>query len=363
MVDLQEQGGIDYGVKPRVLLVADMELIGWLTEGFLGLGYTPLECVTGSDVCGIGFLFSSEDIARCCFTRFRGWMVASSDPEALRLTCVELSDGGYGLCVLQGLEQLKARCLHPDGADDVEPLVVGSCFLKEFPERSHGFQWLKANVGEGSVVIFPAVREGPLTDLTIEIPPPRFYSECEVPAGSMEANMLRTRQAAGSGAGRGLVADAIPDPVPPEPDTIARHRAVQLSRFFPVSLERLKMNPAFGTLEEGLRSEGFRTWQVLQACCTLSLAARTPELFKLQESQMDEEQDVHCRVLEHLWSTPEDALTITHIALPEPSQVRRQIEADSRALLRYFDEDAASIRAEDLQGELLERGLLDGRAP
>ena len=355
----QNRFGVDFGLKPRVLVVGDMEFAVGLSASLVALGYMLLPQFRGErDVPAVALLFDDENQGRQSFERFRGWIDASDDAEALRLSFVELRNGNYGLVVYQGPEQLTQRCLHPAGTNDVEPLLMAGSFFKEFPGPSDGLRWLKKRAADGRVIFLPAFQGGLLPDLALAVPHLPFYTEDDVPEGSIEANLLRTRPTAGCGERSDHPCPSLPEPTPPVAGSVSPHRRAQLSRLFPVTIERLTMASGFKPLMEQLKSEGFRRWQVLQSCCTLSLAARAPELFTNPETTGDPDMQLHSRLLEHLWSVPEDALTITMVAVPELFALRQQLEADARVLLRCVTDDAHVIPARELQAELAARGLL-----
>ena len=144
---------------------------------------------------------------------------------------------------------------------------------------------------------------------------------------------------------------------------VAERRRSQLSRFFPVTLERLSFDPGFRRVLEQLTSEGYKEWQVVQAGCNLALRSYAPELFSPEAEGNGDSQEEPNKgdVLDYLLGRSTEDVMETFPANEMPaSALREQIVADGRDLLSYIaGPDAPDSLLEDPQTELARRGLLE----
>lgn len=353
--------GYDYGVKSRVMVVGDVEFPSLMGDKFLALAYA-VEPQFGAlmDAPMLIMVFESEAAGRECFEHFNNWRETSESGDAVALGFVELGSDDYVMCIYPEHERLVRRTIPDTHRPEVDPLIFTVGYSKTFPRQSGGYDWFKSAAGRSPFIVAPGIPTGSvLTDVAFYKTEVNFYRHDDMPEHSMEAGLMRLRgdEKAG-GAYR---------PVPPEvgakPREIAKRRRSQLSRFFPVTLERLSFNSSFGQTLEGLTREGFKKWQVVQAGCNLALKSYATELFSPGDEGEGEppEELNRADILDYLLEHTEEAMeTFPPINEMTVSALREQIAADSRDLLSYVaGSKAPDSLLEDPQAELARRGLLE----
>jgi hypothetical protein len=360
-----ELQGYDYAAKPLVLVGGDMGFIQLLQDGFLAVGYdTVPEFGLLVNPPLLTIMFDTTEAARECFAHFIRWGGASGDGDAVRISFVELDDGGYGMCTSQDMEKLLNRVVPEMYRDEVEPRIMVVGHLKTFPQMSEGYLWFKSRVETSPFVLAPSSRETPpMREFAIRKREVNFYHERDLSEHSVEASLIRNRNATEEV----MRSRTIPPEIRFGAKSFSERRRSQLRRFFPVTLERLSFNKPFSRLKEQLISEGFREWQIVQAACNIALRCRASELFASNNSDEEgassgeQSRSPALNILGHLLNNPED------INVPFPSEdqlsaapVREQIYADAYELLRYFtDSNQAEVQPVDLQSELAKHNLLD----
>ena len=75
---MQHAVGYDYGTKPRVMVLGDMEFSSLLDDSLLAIGYA-VESQFGAmvDAPMLVLIFENESAGRACFARFHGWCEGS----------------------------------------------------------------------------------------------------------------------------------------------------------------------------------------------------------------------------------------------------------------------------------------------
>jgi hypothetical protein len=354
---VQRAVGYDYGTKPKVMVMGDMEFPSLLGDSYLALAYA-VEPQFGAlvDAPMLVMVFENEAAGRACFARFGGWCEASGSGDAVALGFVEVDDAEYVMCIYPDHERLVQRALPETHRPEVDPLVFMVGHSKTFPRQSGGYDWFKRAAGRSPFVLAPATPDGSvMIDAAFYKTEVGFYREDDLPEHSMELALMRLRRGEEDAYG----------PKPPEaagPEEITERRWAQLSRFFPVTLERLSFDTAFGRMLRQLTSEGYREWQVMQAGCNLTLRSYAPELFSSGEEEGDSPEELNrADILDYLLDQSEDAMgTFPPTGEMTAPVLREQITADGRDLLSYVaGPDTPDLTAEDLQAELASRGLLE----
>lgn len=351
--------GFDYGTKPTVAVIGDIGFPELLRRGLAGLGYSLLPqhgLLVNPPL--LVMIFEDADTARECFTRFRGWCQDAPDGDAVGTTFIEYDSGEYGFCVYQEPRLLVQRLVPEPERSEFEQLMMVTAHLKLFPSQSPHYSWFKSAVRDRMFVLAPGTKDGELIlDLALRKGQVHFYAQDQIPEESIASTFARLEGEAGP---------PLPRPVSSEmklrPRNIAERRRAQLSRFFPVTLERLAFQPSFDELKSQLKAEGYREWQVVQAACNVLLRRRKPELFRTVGTPASGQLEPQPSPLEYLLHNSED------LSAPKPAEgalsasaLRRQIHADMRHLLGYVGAtDFLKTRhsRKQLQMELERRELL-----
>lgn len=347
--------GCDYGVKPRVIIMGNIEFLEMLRSSLLALGYGRLptfKLLVNAPF--LGMAFNDDEVARRCFSIFKSWADASEDGDALSLSFIELEDGENGFCVYPETDRLVRRMVPERQRDEIEPLVFSAGYLKVFPAgRSSGYVFFRAATENSPFVLFPVAGSGALMEFAFVKREVRFFKESEIREDSVEGSLLAAR--------RGKLEDA-PRPRPvvaqmTRSDVAARRRR-QLSRFFPVTLERLHLDADFISTCRAFQARGYMQWQVEQAACTLILRHRVPDLFCKSQTE-DKAEPSTLEILDYLLSNQEDVMERPIPASALDQYLQDQIAADSAELLAYFMPDGHQLST-DCQCELSKHDLLRG---
>jgi hypothetical protein len=352
--------GYDYGTKPKVMVVADMEFPEMLRNSFMALGYGQVPQF--GDLVNVPFLmmlFKDLENGDKCFSHFNTWCNASGDGDAVGVGFVEFDGGGYGMCIYQEHEHLVERCISEVHRPEVEPLIINIGHLKAFEEKSIGYQWFKSLIKAGAAefILAPGTSEyGLMLDFAIIKRKVHFYSEKDIPENTMEYLLIKSRESQG----KAELKMHEPSELIPTAKEIHDRRCFQLRRFFPVTIERLRLNQEFLGIKKSLIEEGYKEWQIFQAACNICLIYRSPELFASDDDASDQMDSIPIRILDYLLINIENL----HLPLPPLEKLsaeimRRQIYADSIELIRYFT--ATKVDEKDnkeIQNDLMILGLL-----
>ena len=351
--------GYDYGTKPKVMVVADIEFSEKLRNGCIGLGYGQVPHFGDlSNIPLLTMLFKDLESGDKCFSHFNDWCTASGDGDAVGIGFVEFDGGGYGICVYPEHEQLVERCISEIHRPEVEPIIISVGHLKTFEEKSNGYYWFKSLINAGKFILAPGTSEyGLMLDHAIIKRKVHFYSEKYIPENTMENLLVKLRES------EGKAADQLhsPSELIPTAKEIRERRCFQLRRFFPVTIERLRLNQEFLGIKKRLLDEGYKEWQIFQAACNICLIHRAPELFVSDKTQSDSSQteNISIHILDYLLANIEDL----SLSLPSPEKLsveimHRQIYTDSVELVKYVT--AAEIpekETTEMQNDLITLGL------
>lgn len=334
--------GYDYGLKPRLMLLGNTDFPELLRKSFVALLYGQMPDFGGLvEPPFLGLAFEDMHIARRCFGIFKEWVDAVGDGDALCLNFIEFKSREFALCLSPQRELFLERMLSPIHKDEFDSLVLLVGHMKMFPRMSEGYLYFRNEARKSPFVVFPETRGGPLMDLAFCKSEIHFWKEDEVPENSVEFGLLQSKLGA-------------PNPTP-QPQTakskmsredVALRRKRQVSRFFPVTLERLRLQSAWREAAQELEAEGFRPWQIEQAACNLALRYRVPELFvaapqKALES--DQEPDI-VGITDYLLNNPETVtVKVDTSKILDRQALRLQMAMDSVQLLSYFGKQENSV--------------------
>ena len=353
--------GYDYGTKPTVMIVGDTEFPNFLgSEEFVALAYDQVfEFGLLINPPRLSLVFSNVEVARKCFTHFKSWSGESEDGDAVRISFVEFKDGGYGICISQEVDRLVNRLLPEIFRKEVELRIMNAGRMKTFPKQSAAYKWFKSATEQSPFVLAPqAIESAPIRELAIRKREIYYFQENNIPEHSLENSLVRSKDIKVEQETR----RQIPQGIRFRRDGIYNRRQMQLSKFFPVTIERLNFNKDFLQTKTQLVGEGYQEWQIVQAACNIALKQSEPELFTNEKDNPEEDQGdtVTMKVLNFLLKHHEDLERV----LPSKKQLsianlRTQIRADAYELLKYVTEsDCKDIKPSDLQNELEKHKLL-----
>jgi hypothetical protein len=343
----------DYGVKPTIMILGDVDFQTKLGPHFVALGYTLTP--TFEDLVNVptlGMLFDSEDSARDCFDRLSNWATGSKSGDAVGIGFVEFKNGGFGMCIYQEHDKLAERTIPQEMRSELNPVFMTATYMKSFPRQSEGYSWFKVVAQNSPFLLVPAGKDAPpLWDKAIRKKNANFYPENEVPEHSAEGAVLRSSHAESDS----QLHRPIPEAFELNPKGVIERRRSQLRRFFPVTLERTRKSEEYALSRAVLNGEGYRDWQIIQASCNLTLHCRFAEDFKTPGSKVN-----LVDILAKLVESYEPVSTAQTSRLEANIDVLRiQIDADAAYLLDNLKRGGSSVNRSKTQAELLKRGFLD----
>ena len=357
--------GYDYGLKPRLMLLGNTDFPELLRKSFVALLYGRMPDFEGLvEPLYLGLAFEDSHVARRCFGIFKEWADAVGNGDALCLNFIEFKSQEFALCLSPQREMFLDRMLPPSHRDEFDSLILLVGHMKMFPKMSEGYLYFRNKAQKSPFVVLPETRSGPLMDLAFRKSEIHFWKEEEVPENSVEFGLLQSKLGAPNST--------------PQPQTVkskmsredvALRRKRQLSRFYPVTLERLRLQSAWREAARELESEGFRLWQIEQAACNLALRHRVPELFVAaprKAAESNQEPDT-VGITDYLLNNSETVTVKVNIPkILDRQALRLQMTLDSAQLLSYFGNQENSDPKSDkylipsaVQQELARLNLLD----
>ena len=352
--------GYDYGIKPKVMVVADIEFPEILRTSFMALGYGQVPQFGDlANVPLLVMLFRDLESGDKCFSHFNAWCNNTSEKEdAVGVGFIEFDSGEYGMCIYQEVESLIEQFILDLHRPEVEPIIMSVGHLKMFPEQSRSYRWFKALVEKEKFVLAPGTSEyGPMLDRGFIKRKAHFFTEKNIPENTMENVLVKLKSGRQSEVRQHSVLE-----LRLTAKEIQDRRCNQLRRFFPVTIERLRSNQEILKIENKLKEEGYKKWQIIQAICNICLVHRSPELYVSDDDALESHKtdSISIRILDHLLVNIEDlSVSLPPLEKLSIGLVRQQIYADSIELIRYFkaaDFDKKELK--DVQNELITLGLL-----
>lgn len=356
-----EAQGFDFGCGFRSALVGDSTFNTALGKAnILGVSYSvgTSQLVPGP-VLYVSLGGTDKEAMKEAFDHFHKWC-EGSDGDAVAITWVFMSGGGYLLGITQEQRRLRNRILGYRRHTSLQ-VVLTMFWVKPIDSISAQTRTFKQNAAYlGSFFFLDGVvlpQGGGLKDIAsvpglrpILITAATVVNEEDVKPNSPAWAVLETH--------RRTAATEPPDRSPMDGDALFKDRSRILVTHFPVMLERLRADPALIDHLDGLRKE-YAPWQIEQAICNLLLSRHflkdQSHYPKLKGSEMGE------AVGEMLlaWNEVADG-DRSRLAQLIPAVVERQIALDSRSLLEFCGATSVEgLGPAEVQSALKGRGLVE----
>lgn len=134
--------GYDYGIKPKVMVVGDVEFTNHLHKASIyGLGYIGIpENALVNQPLRIALIFNNKEYGMKAMQCFHNWINNSNgNQEAFMMDIIESKDGGYTLCFYQGIECLIDRTIPTHIKKWVTPFLANVIHFKEIDHVSENY--------------------------------------------------------------------------------------------------------------------------------------------------------------------------------------------------------------------------------
>lgn len=263
--------GMDYGIKPKMILVSDMTFVSELQEAkFNGFIYVFCPDYNGDLVPSeVGFRFENEEHAEKFFDSLVSWREKSNgNSKAVNLEFVELNGGDYTIVVSPDMEMFIERMIPDYMRDRIDPLTMVASRNFRIIDQSGNFKNFRDKYVEGRRIVVRyytfekdgTVRPSEKYFIKTEF---SFYKEDELPKDSQAYLNLKGRK-------KDLKR---PPKIAADHPELIKQRSKDLNYFFPVTLDKLNtenwLNEVIGTINKSYTKD-----QVIQAICNLILLER-----------------------------------------------------------------------------------------
>ncbi|MEO8404590.1 MAG: hypothetical protein ABI480_08350 [Chitinophagaceae bacterium] len=266
--------GIDYGVKPRMIIVSDESFTEYFDKGkCIGMIYVNCPDSTGKLVpTEIGFNFEVEEYARQFMITLVRWVEQSGDDEnAVQMEFIDMKNGDYMVAFAQDKELFCKRML-PDMLEDRVDPILFFFYKGKTMQTGRNYAQFKQNYVQGRRIIVRAfVGIGVGTEEKILSPyfiksSFQFSKEENLPPDSIAHLLLAKKD-------KPLSKNSIKRKTPVNHEAIAARRGQELSYFFPVTIDRIDRQ---GWLREVMKTipPHFSQQQIQQAICNIILTER-----------------------------------------------------------------------------------------
>lgn len=274
--------GFDYGCLPHAMAVGYYEFPNQLGEAsVIGVAYGE----TWSDeikrrVPTVTLVAQRGEPLAKAFDTFNAW-AASTDPDAIELTIVVSTNGGYILSLSPEMSRLERRCL---GFDRTHSLTFVMTTWSKPIDTVHPFLRQLQEYSRQPVAPFylsGATHPAPITTLAGESPPAlrpipglqallkfeaTLVDELDVEPGTTAAMALQIASSNKSDRQRNG------RHIPPSPSHVSKQRVTTLRTHFPVTLERIQRTGEVREMARELARDGIAIGQIEQALCNLTLS-------------------------------------------------------------------------------------------
>ncbi len=357
--------GVDFGCLPPNAALTLPHFSTHLREASIvgvSYGHDWSDVLDGS-VPSLSLVADRPDPLRKAFSIFSAWS-EQADGDAVELTVVLKESGGYLLGISAEYDRLARRCVGFDRST-VSPLAVVPMwchrintthqFLTQFRAYSQKpvAPFLFGGVVRSGLLTGAAASRPPVTPISGLTPILKFeidiLHESAVHPGSVGDSLLRTASS------RTPAAEYTPSP-PSKRSLmdIGSERARVLHTHFPVTLERLRRSGAIHQLLAAIDHDvSVAPWQMEQAWCNLALSSHSR--WGVHYSRLQTQTAMH-KIVQAVSTRYEsaDGRSVDAFTIDE---VRTQVLADGRALLRYLNQPI-DVTLSELQTHLEALGAL-----
>jgi hypothetical protein len=319
---------MDYGVKPKMILVSDMEFQSELqAANFTGFIYQFCPDLSGELIpAEVGFRFENEEHAEKFLYSLIAWREKSAgNSKAVNMDFVELKDGDYTIVVSADMELFMDRMVPEHLRDRINPITMMASRSLRIIDQSGNFKQFRDKYIEGRRIIVryfmfdPDGKIRPSEKYLIKTEF-NFFKEDELPSDSQAYFNLKGRSKK----------FAKPPKLSEEHPGISKQRNKDLKYFFPVLWDKLTTEHWLAEVVATV-NKSYSREMVIQAICNLTLLER---LKKENVHQIDvNKPGLDLDVISHLSQTfesfdsyiPDDAYFTKQV-------IEKQIRSDAKFL-------------------------------
>ncbi|WP_316777872.1 hypothetical protein [Pedobacter antarcticus] len=263
--------GMDYGIKPKMILVSDMTFQSELQEAkFNGFIYVFCPDYHGNLIpAEVGFRFENEEHAEKFFDSLVAWREKSNgNSKSINLEFVELNGGDYTIVVSPDMDMFIERMIPEHMRDRINPLTMVASRSLRIIDQSGNFKNFRDQYVEGRRIVVRYyifekdghVRPSEKYIIKTEF---SFYKEDELPKDSQAYLNLK---------GRKKDIKRPPKIAIGHPELL-KQRDRDLKYFFPITLDKIITESWLSEVTETI-NKSYAKDQIIQAICNLVLLER-----------------------------------------------------------------------------------------
>ncbi|WP_408956129.1 hypothetical protein [Natroniella sp. ANB-PHB2] len=294
--------GFEYGVKPNVMVLGDIEFpTKFRQANILGIGYCMPKNILDNLPTEITLIFQNESLGKEAMQHLLDWVESSNgDGDAVGLDFIEHKKGGYTLCIYPEIDRLIDRCIPSYLREWITPLVTDCVYFKSIENLSEYYRLFKKTVKKrGSFTLCSGTVNNKFDNTNIIKKEVNFYQEDNIPKNSIlktyNCNSTEDKERMIDIDKHNFNKEQLKD--------VEVNRIKNLKYFFPITYEKIKKQDF---LKEAINNllKDYSESQIIQAVCNLVLFYR----LKKRESIEDlfEEENYHLNILEYLLNEVED---------------------------------------------------------
>ncbi|MDX6709855.1 MAG: hypothetical protein QOH96_871 [Blastocatellia bacterium] len=365
--------GFDFGIDETIALIGAIDFSNSLRRANIcGCAYGSMFSeATGTSLPFVSLIGTNQLFLEESFREFHRWDEATHG-DALDLTFVFLKNAGYLIGISPTREYLDKRFFSMNLIHD--PLYTLLTWVKPIDTRSVGIEQIREYKSRHS--ISPIVFGGAISNkpgivphvdyrdlIPITVAPllkfrVTFIDEADVQPHTTGGIILETSRRRSQDS---KLAGKWPQPPVSGLSDFLVRRSKFVARQFPVTIERIRLFPAYQERFAPLLVDGIRSWQCEQAFCNLLLSSRlcsgkfhytSISFSQLDHSVFDELR--HCTEV----ADGTDAMLTTI----STDLLRQQVLLDSEFLLKHCGINISKLSPDQMQSTMALHGLLESNA-
>jgi hypothetical protein len=263
--------GMDYGIKPKMMLLSDIGFQDELRQAkFTGFMYVFCKDLQGEMIpMEVGFRFEDEEHAEKFFDSLIGWWEKSDgDSKAVSIEFTEMNDGDYTIVVAPDMDMFIKRMLPEHLIDRVDPLTMMASRSLRIVDQSGNFKEFKEKYVEGRRIVVRYFIPHPEVGLR---PSEKYFVKEEFTFHKEDALPKDSNAYMNLKGGKKDVKKR--PPIAADHPGLLKHRLEDLKYFFPVLLDKVDADKWLAGVITTI-NKSYTEAQIKQAICNLTLLER-----------------------------------------------------------------------------------------
>jgi hypothetical protein len=271
--------GFDYGVKPFLMLVGDIEFSDlFLKADCRGVSYVFRRGDSEDEMIPVqmAFMFQNEEPAEKFMDNLLGWVSKSNDEgDAVSMEFIENNKGGYTIAISPEIDRFHKRMIPKNLKNRVTPIFMVQTHFKDIDTLGQNFLNFKANyskaegiavgyvIGNASKIVKQSKKYFIKRDF-------QFYKQDSIPNNSNAMSYKAIKEKSSFDPSK------FPKPLKESIEEISERRVSEMKSLLPLTYNKLS-NLWLGDLQKKL-SETYDMEIIKQAICNLTIFERLKQM-------------------------------------------------------------------------------------